>query len=96
MRKEVWFGLTIMAMVVLAAFILLPPLSLMTNGHLGLLMLALVKRTCLHLLPQVVSHLSLNEVKQLKYRLTKLLKCVRFHLRHYKNVYVGLSNIASH
>ncbi|MDP1998542.1 MAG: TRAP transporter large permease subunit [Rhodoferax sp.] len=42
MRKEVWFGLTIMAMVVLAAFILLPPLSLMTNGHLGLLMLALV------------------------------------------------------
>jgi len=42
MRKEVWFGLTIMAMVVLAAFVLLPPLSLMTNGHLGLLMLALV------------------------------------------------------
>jgi TRAP-type mannitol/chloroaromatic compound transport system permease large subunit len=42
MRKEVWFGLTIMAMVVLAAFILLPPLSQMTNGHLGLLMLALV------------------------------------------------------
>ncbi|MDO9194895.1 TRAP transporter large permease subunit, partial [Rhodoferax sp.] len=42
MRKEVWFGLTIMAMVVLAAFIFLPPLSLMTNGHLGLLMLALV------------------------------------------------------
>ncbi len=42
MRKEVWFGLSIMAMVVLAAFILLPPLSLMTNGHLGLLMLALV------------------------------------------------------
>jgi TRAP-type mannitol/chloroaromatic compound transport system permease large subunit len=41
-RKEVWFGLTIMAMVVLAAFVLLPPLSLMTNGHLGLLMLALV------------------------------------------------------
>jgi TRAP-type mannitol/chloroaromatic compound transport system permease large subunit len=31
-----------MAMVVLAAFVLLPPLSLMTNGHLGLLMLALV------------------------------------------------------
>ena len=42
MRKEVWFGLTIMAMVVLAAFVLLPPLSQMTNGHLGLLMLALV------------------------------------------------------
>ena len=42
MKKEVWFGLTIMALVVLAAFIFLPPLSLMTNGHLGLLMLALV------------------------------------------------------
>lgn len=42
MRKEVWFGLTIMAMVVLAAFILLPSPSDMTNGHLGLLMLALV------------------------------------------------------
>lgn len=42
MKKEVWFGLSIMAMVVLAAFILLPAPSLMTNGHLGLLMLALV------------------------------------------------------
>ena len=42
MRKEVWFGLSIMAAVVLAAFILLPPLGQMTNGHLGLLMLALV------------------------------------------------------
>ncbi|MDI1245665.1 MAG: TRAP transporter large permease subunit [Rhodoferax sp.] len=42
MRKEVWFGLTIMAMVVLAAFVLLPSPSQMTNGHLGLLMLALV------------------------------------------------------
>ncbi|WP_341908008.1 TRAP transporter large permease subunit [Polaromonas sp. YR568] len=42
MRKEVWFGLTIMAGVVLAAFILLPSPSEMTNGHLGLLMLALV------------------------------------------------------
>ncbi|WP_416546257.1 TRAP transporter large permease subunit [Limnohabitans sp. DCL3] len=42
MKKEVWFGLTIMAMVVLAAFILLPAPSEMTNGHLGLLMLALV------------------------------------------------------
>jgi TRAP-type mannitol/chloroaromatic compound transport system permease large subunit len=41
-RKEVWFGLTIMTMVVLAAFILLPSPSEMTNGHLGLLMLALV------------------------------------------------------
>ena len=42
MKKEVWFGLTIMAMVVLSAFILLPSPSDMTNGHLGLLMLALV------------------------------------------------------
>jgi TRAP-type mannitol/chloroaromatic compound transport system permease large subunit len=41
-RKEVWFGLTIMAAVVLAAFILLPAPSMMANGHLGLLMLALV------------------------------------------------------
>ena len=42
MKKEVWFGLSIMAMVVLAAFVLLPAPSEMTNGHLGLLMLALV------------------------------------------------------
>ncbi|WP_114969250.1 TRAP transporter large permease [Rhodoferax ferrireducens] len=42
MRKEVWFGLSIMVMVVLAAFVLLPSPSMMTNGHLGLLMLALV------------------------------------------------------
>ena len=42
MRKEVWFGLVIMAAVVLAAFVLLPAPSQMTNGHLGLLMLALV------------------------------------------------------
>ena len=42
MKKEIWFGLSIMAMVVLAAFVLLPPVSEMANGHLGLLMLALV------------------------------------------------------
>jgi len=42
MKKEVWFGLTNMAMVVLAAFVLLPSPAEMTNGHLGLLMLALV------------------------------------------------------
>ena len=40
MKKEVWFGLTIMALVVLSAFILLPSPSEMANGHLGLLMLA--------------------------------------------------------
>ncbi len=42
MKKEVWFGLTIMVLVVLSAFFLLPSPSEMTNGHLGLLMLALV------------------------------------------------------
>jgi TRAP-type mannitol/chloroaromatic compound transport system permease large subunit len=42
MRKEVWFGLSIMAAVVLAAFVLLPAPADMSNGHLGLLMLALV------------------------------------------------------
>ena len=42
MRKEVWFGLIIMAAVVLAAFVLLPAPSQMTNGHLGLMMLALI------------------------------------------------------
>ncbi len=42
MKKEVWFGLTIMALVVLSAFVLLPSPSDMTNGHIGLLMLALV------------------------------------------------------
>ena len=42
MRKEVWFGLSIMAMVVIAVFWLLPAPAQMTNGHLGLLMLALI------------------------------------------------------
>jgi TRAP-type mannitol/chloroaromatic compound transport system permease large subunit len=42
MKKEVWFGLSIMAMVVIASFVLLPSPAQMTNGHLGLLMLALV------------------------------------------------------
>jgi TRAP-type mannitol/chloroaromatic compound transport system permease large subunit len=42
MKKEVWFGLTIMAAVVMSAFVLLPSPAEMTNGHLGLLMLALV------------------------------------------------------
>jgi len=41
-RKEVWFGLSIMAAVVVAVFVLLPSPSNMTNGHLGLLMLALI------------------------------------------------------
>ena len=42
MKKEIWFGLTIMALVVVSAFVLLPPIGEMSNGHLGLLMLALV------------------------------------------------------
>jgi TRAP-type mannitol/chloroaromatic compound transport system permease large subunit len=42
MRKEVWFGLSIMAMVVIGLFILLPPPSEIQSGHLGLLMLALI------------------------------------------------------
>jgi TRAP-type mannitol/chloroaromatic compound transport system permease large subunit len=42
MKKEVWFGLSIMAMVVAALFFFMPPPSGMTNGHLGLLMLGLI------------------------------------------------------
>ena len=42
MRKEVWFGLSIMALVVILVFALMPPPSQMTNGHLGLLMLAMI------------------------------------------------------
>ena len=42
MKKEIWFGLSIMAMIVIAVFVLMPAPSAMTNGHLGLLMLALV------------------------------------------------------
>ena len=42
MRKEIWFGLTLMAMVVIGVFILMPAPSEMSNGHLGLLMLALI------------------------------------------------------
>jgi len=42
MRKEVWFGLSIMAAVVIALFVMMPSPEQMTNGHLGLLMLALI------------------------------------------------------
>jgi TRAP-type mannitol/chloroaromatic compound transport system permease large subunit len=42
MKKEILFGLSIMALVVVSAFVLLPPFAEMKNGHLGLLMLALV------------------------------------------------------
>ncbi len=42
MRKEIWFGLSILLAIVVALFALMPAPSDMTNGHLGLLMLALV------------------------------------------------------
>jgi len=42
MRKEAWFGLSIMAAVVITLFVLMPPASQITTGHLGLLMLALI------------------------------------------------------
>jgi TRAP-type mannitol/chloroaromatic compound transport system permease large subunit len=42
MKKEVWFGLSIMALVVIGVFWMMPPPSQMTNGHLGLLMLAMI------------------------------------------------------
>ncbi len=41
-RKELWFGLTIMALVVGSAAWLLLSVETVTNGHLGLLMLSLV------------------------------------------------------
>lgn len=42
MRKELWFGFSIMGLVVLAAIWLLLSVETITNGHLGLLMLSLV------------------------------------------------------
>ncbi|KFI06395.1 TRAP transporter large permease subunit [Massilia sp. BSC265] len=42
MRKEIWFGLSILVAIVVALFALMPAPADMTNGHLGLLMLALV------------------------------------------------------
>ena len=42
MKKEAWFGLSIMAAVVIALFVMMPPAAQITNGHLGLLMLALI------------------------------------------------------
>jgi TRAP-type mannitol/chloroaromatic compound transport system permease large subunit len=41
-RKELWFGLSFMALVVLGAAVLLLSVDKITNGHLGLLMLSLV------------------------------------------------------
>jgi TRAP-type mannitol/chloroaromatic compound transport system permease large subunit len=41
-KKEIWFGLTILVAVVIGIFVLMPAPSQMTNGHLGLLMLGLI------------------------------------------------------
>ncbi|WP_293778727.1 TRAP transporter large permease subunit [uncultured Oxalicibacterium sp.] len=42
MKKEAWFGLTILFAIVIAIAVLMPSPENLTNGHLGLLMLALV------------------------------------------------------
>ncbi|MDQ7250682.1 TRAP transporter large permease subunit [Dongia sedimenti] len=42
MRKELWFGLVLMAIILVGTAVILPDPSQMTRGHLGLLMLALV------------------------------------------------------
>ena len=42
MRKELWFGFILMALIVGATIFIMPAPSRMTNGHLGLLMLSLV------------------------------------------------------
>ncbi|MGO3712789.1 TRAP transporter large permease [Alcaligenes aquatilis] len=42
MRKEIWFGLTILIGIVLSIAVFMPAPADMSNGHLGLLMLALI------------------------------------------------------
>lgn len=42
MRKEVWFGLSILVAILIAIFVMMPAPADITNGHLGLLMLALI------------------------------------------------------
>ena len=42
MRKELYFGLTIMALIVIGTLVAMPPFSQFTQGHMGLLMLSLV------------------------------------------------------
>jgi TRAP-type mannitol/chloroaromatic compound transport system permease large subunit len=42
MRKEAWFGISIMALVVIGVIWMMPPFAQWTNGHLGLLMLAMI------------------------------------------------------
>ncbi|MHB8909331.1 MAG: TRAP transporter large permease [Syntrophales bacterium] len=42
MKKEAWFGISIMALVVIGVFVMMPPFAQWTPGHLGLLMLAMI------------------------------------------------------
>ena len=42
MKKEAWFGISIMALVVVGVLWFMPPFAMWTNGHLGLLMLAMI------------------------------------------------------
>ena len=42
MKKGAWFGLSILALIVIGLFIAMPSPDKITNGHLGLLMLALI------------------------------------------------------
>ncbi|MBW6485777.1 MAG: TRAP transporter large permease subunit [Syntrophobacterales bacterium] len=42
MKKGAWFGISLIALVLIALFVLMPPVGQITNGHLGLLMLALI------------------------------------------------------
>src|SRR3546814_13529910 len=42
MRKEIWFGLSILLAVVIALIVLMPSPADLTNGYLGLLMLGLI------------------------------------------------------
>ena len=42
MKKGAWFGLSIMAAVLIGLFVIMPPAAQITTGHLGLLMLALI------------------------------------------------------
>src|SRR5260370_15389336 len=41
LRKELWFGFSLMALIILPVIVLMP-WGHLTNGHLGLLMLALI------------------------------------------------------
>src|SRR6266851_9075663 len=41
LRKELWFGFSLMALIILPVIVLMP-WSHLTNGHLGLLMLAMI------------------------------------------------------